>query len=172
MTSITTNSSNIPKRYKIDQWDDENLDLKQALLRGIYAFGFEKPSAIQKQALYPMTVRPANDIIAQAQSGTGKTGAFVTGTLQIIDEKNPVTQALILAPTHELALQTKQVMDDIGRFLKVKTQLLVGGTSVENDKKQLSYAEDLLQERILETFRNIKWHILVTLLLVLIPRRE
>ena len=79
MTSITTNSSNIPKRYKIDQWDDENLDLKQALLRGIYAFGFEKPSAIQKQALYPMTVRPANDIIAQAQSGTGKTGAFVTG---------------------------------------------------------------------------------------------
>ena len=137
MTSITTNSSNIPKRYKIDQWDDENLDLKQALLRGIYAFGFEKPSAIQKQALYPMTVRPANDIIAQAQSGTGKTGAFVTGTLQIIDEKNPVTQALILAPTHELALQTKQVMDDIGRFLKVKTQLLVGGTSVENDKKQL-----------------------------------
>ena len=137
MTSITTNSSNIPKRYKIDQWDDENLDLKQALLRGIYAFGFEKPSAIQKQALYPMTVRPANDIIAQAQSGTGKTGAFVTGILQIIDEKIPATQALILAPTHELASQTKQVMDDIGRFLKVKTQLLVGGTSVENDKKQL-----------------------------------
>jgi len=137
MTSITTNSSNIPKRYNIDQWDDENLDLKQPLLRGIYAFGFEKPSAIQKQALYPMTVRPANDIIAQAQSGTGKTGAFVTGTLQIIDEKNPVTQALILAPTHELASQTKQVMDDIGRFLKIKTQLLVGGTSVENDKKQL-----------------------------------
>ncbi len=137
MTSITTNSSNIPKRYNIDQWDDENLDLKQTLLRGIYAFGFEKPSAIQKQALYPMTVRPANDIIAQAQSGTGKTGAFVTGTLQIIDEKNPVTQALILAPTHELASQTKQVMDDIGRFLKIKTQLLVGGTSVENDKKLL-----------------------------------
>ena len=121
----------------INQWDDELLNLKQTLLRGIYAFGFEKPSAIQKQALYPMTVRPANDIIAQAQSGTGKTAAFVTGTLQIIDEKNPVTQALILAPTHELALQTKQVMDDIGRFLKVKTQLLVGGTSVENDKKQL-----------------------------------
>ena len=123
--------------YEISEWDDSKLDLDTKLLRGIYAFGFEKPSAIQKQALYPMTVRPATDIIAQAQSGTGKTGAFVTGILQIIDEKTPATQALILAPTHELASQTKQVMDDIGRFLKVKTQLLVGGTSVENDKKQL-----------------------------------
>ena len=138
MTSITTeNASSTPKNYVINQWDDETLDLKPGLLRGIYAFGFEKPSAIQQKALYPMTSRPAKDIIAQAQSGTGKTGAFVTGTLQIIDEKDPVTQALILAPTHELANQTKQVMDDIGRFLKIKTQLLVGGTSVEKDKQQL-----------------------------------
>ena len=138
MTSITTeNASSTPKNYVINQWDDEVLDLKPRLLRGIYAFGFEKPSSIQQKALYPMTSRPAKDIIAQAQSGTGKTGAFVTGTLQIIDEKEPVTQALILAPTHELANQTKQVMDDIGRFLKIKTQLLVGGTSVEKDKQQL-----------------------------------
>ena len=138
MTSITTeNTSSTPKNYVINQWDDEVLNLKPTLLRGIYAFGFEKPSSIQQKALYPMTVRPAKDIIAQAQSGTGKTGAFVTGTLQIIDVNEPVTQALILAPTHELANQTKQVMDDIGRFLKVKTQLLVGGTSVEKDKQQL-----------------------------------
>ena len=140
MTSITTETTptNTPKNYVISQWDDEVLDLKPNLLRGIYAFGFEKPSAIQQKALYPMTLRPAKDIIAQAQSGTGKTGAFVTGILQIIDTKNPVTQALILAPTHELAGQTKQVMDNIGRFLKVKTQLLVGGTSVEKDKQLLT----------------------------------
>lgn len=139
MTSITTETtnSNIPKNYVINQWDDEVLDLKPNLLRGIYAFGFEKPSSIQQKALYPMTLRPAKDIIAQAQSGTGKTGAFVTGILQIIDTNNPVTQALILAPTHELAGQTKQVMDNIGRFLKIKTQLLVGGTSVERDKQLL-----------------------------------
>mgnify|MGYP001475593510 CR=1 FL=1 len=81
MTSITTeNASSTPKNYVINQWDDEVLDLKPNLLRGIYAFGFEKPSAIQQKALYPMTSRPAKDIIAQAQSGTGKTGAFVTGT--------------------------------------------------------------------------------------------
>jgi len=140
MTSITTETTptNTPKNYVISSWDDEVLDLKANLLRGIYAFGFEKPSAIQQKALYPMTLRPAKDIIAQAQSGTGKTGAFVTGILQIIDTKNPVTQALILAPTHELAGQTKQVMDNIGRFLKVKTQLLVGGTSVEKDKQLLT----------------------------------
>ena len=137
MTSITKDSSSIPKRYNIEQWDDENLNLKPSLLRGIFAYGFEKPSSIQKQSLYPMISRPPTDIIAQAQSGTGKTGAFVTSILQIIDIQKNVTQALVLAPTHELALQTKQVIDDIGRFLKVKTQLLVGGTSVENDKKQL-----------------------------------
>ena len=137
MNSVLENSSNENLLYKITSWDDEKLNLKQKLLRGIYAFGFENPSSIQKKALYPMTSRPARDIIAQAQSGTGKTGAFVTGTLEIIDEKNMNTQAIILAPTHELAIQTKQVLDDIGRFLKIKTQLLVGGSSVEKDKKLL-----------------------------------
>ena len=78
MTSVLENSSNEKLLYKITSWDDEKLDLKQNLLRGIYAFGFENPSSIQSKALYPMTYRPARDIIAQAQSGTGKTGAFVT----------------------------------------------------------------------------------------------
>ena len=137
MTSVLENSSNENLLYKITSWDDEKLDLKQKLLRGIYAFGFENPSSIQSKALYPMTYRPARDIIAQAQSGTGKTGAFVTGTLQIINEKVFKTQAVILAPTHELAIQTKHVLDDIGRFLKIRSQLLVGGTSVEKDKKLL-----------------------------------
>tara|TARA_X000000368_G_scaffold136250_1_gene106960 strand:+ start:1486 stop:2691 length:1206 start_codon:yes stop_codon:yes gene_type:complete len=139
MTSITThtNTNTNQIRYEIKQWDDENLNLKQKLLRGIYAYGFENPSSIQKKALYPMTSRPARDIIAQAQSGTGKTGAFTTSILQIINENKNKTQALVLAPTHELAVQTKNVIDDIGRFLKIKTQLLVGGTSVEKDKKLL-----------------------------------
>ena len=137
MTSVLENSSNENLLYRIKSWDDEKLNLKQKLLRGIYAFGFENPSSIQSKALYPMTFRPARDIIAQAQSGTGKTGAFVTGTLQIINEKVFNTQAVILAPTHELAIQTKQVVDDIGRFLNIRSQLLVGGTSVEKDKKLL-----------------------------------
>lgn len=137
MTSHSTHSTTTNIRYEIKQWDDETLNLKQKLLRGIYAYGFENPSSIQKKALFPMTSRPARDIIAQAQSGTGKTGAFTTSILQIINENKHKTQALVLAPTHELALQTKNVIDDIGRFLKIKTQLLVGGTSVEKDKKLL-----------------------------------
>ena len=84
------------------------------------------------------------DIIAQAQSGTGKTGAFTTGVLQILSnlgyksKDNKTTSAIILAPTHELAKQTKDVLEKIGRFMKITVQLLVGGTSVENDKKNLT----------------------------------
>ena len=71
------------EKYEISSWDDENLSLDTKLLRGIYAFGFEKPSAIQCKALHPM-ITSGRDIIAQAQSGTGKTGAFTTGVLQIL----------------------------------------------------------------------------------------
>ena len=93
---IESNSST-----SFESWDDEDLDLKLNLLRGVYAYGFENPSPIQKQAIIPLIKR--HDMIAQAQSGTGKTGAFVIGSLQILDEKKPVTQVLILAHTRELA---------------------------------------------------------------------
>ena len=131
------------EKYEISSWDDENLSLDTKLLRGIYAFGFEKPSAIQCKALHPM-ITTGRDIIAQAQSGTGKTGAFTTGVLQILSnlgyksKDNKTTSAIILAPTHELAKQTKDVLEKIGRFMKITVQLLVGGTSVENDKKNLT----------------------------------
>ena len=88
--------------YEINSWDDEKLDIHPNLLRGIYAYGFEKPSKIQAKVLYPMTkFYPPKDIIAQAQSGTGKTGAFVTGILQILyntkfSNDNSKTHALIL----------------------------------------------------------------------------
>ena len=77
------------------------------------------------------------DIIAQAQSGTGKTGAFTVSTLQIIDESEKKTQALILAPTHELANQICNCVNELGRYLKITVQLLVGGTSVDKDKEKL-----------------------------------
>ena len=113
MTTITTMTDNSdqpkngPARYEIRDWDDSTLNLDTRLLRGIYAFGFEKPSAIQQKGLYPMIKRNdkgvGKDLIAQAQSGTGKTGCFVTGALQIIDSEfvdndgKPNTQILILA---------------------------------------------------------------------------
>ena len=84
-----------------NSFDDMKLD--EALLRGIYAYGFEKPSAIQQRAILPCIM--GHDCIAQAQSGTGKTATFSISILQRIDPKSNDTQALILAPTRELAQQ-------------------------------------------------------------------
>ena len=81
----------------------EELDLKENLLRGIYAHGYEKPSAIQKKAILPFI--DGKDLIAQAQSGTGKTATFSIGLLQNLDDKLKDTQVLVLSHTRELALQ-------------------------------------------------------------------
>ena len=115
-------------------WDD--LDLKEDLTRGIYAYGFETPTPIQQKTIMPII--NGKDIIGQAQSGTGKTGAFVVGTLQRIDITKKTTQALILAPTQPLALQISNVVSSLSSFmdgLVVKT--LVGGTSVSDDVRDL-----------------------------------
>ena len=87
------------------------------LLRGIFAYGFENPSPIQAKAIYPMTCK--RDIIAQAQSGTGKTGAFTIGSLSLIDPDVNKTQAILLAPTHELASQTTVVCASISSHMNV-----------------------------------------------------
>lgn len=129
--------------YVISSWEDENLNLDTSLLRGIYAFGFEKPSPIQCNALMPMTSENKRDIIAQAQSGTGKTGAFAVGVLQKLCNSNykniENTFALILAPTHELAAQSMTCIKNISKFMKpeVRVELIVGGTSIEDNKKSL-----------------------------------
>lgn len=108
----------------------EELDLPVSLLRGIYAYGYETPSPIQKQGIYPLLQQ--KDIIAQAQSGTGKTGCFSIGCLSLLDEKLEASQILMLAPTRELAIQISEVISKIGVFIKnLKVQLLIGGTSIE-----------------------------------------
>ena len=139
MTSIATESTETTSNT-INEWDDSEL-IRANILRGIYAFGFEKPSPIQKKGIIPMIKKnnegKRRDIIAQAQSGTGKTGCFSVGVLSIIDPDKSWTQALILAPTHELASQIKNVVADIGRFDKINVQLLVGGTSVDADREKL-----------------------------------
>ena len=118
----------------IETW--EELPAKTNILRGIYAHGFEKPSPIQKQAILSMFDK--KDIIAQAQSGTGKTGCFAIGALQAVDESVDAMQVMILSPTRELSIQTKAVVDAIGSQCKdIKTQLLVGGTSTEKDMQSL-----------------------------------
>lgn len=120
--------------FQIKNWSD--LNLKDELLRGIYAYGFETPSEIQKKAIYPVIQK--KDVVAQAQSGSGKTGTFSISTLQLVDTSLDHTQAIILAPTHELAYQIYKVITQIGSFinnLQIKT--LIGGTSVQEDIKQI-----------------------------------
>lgn len=122
---------------EVKRWDD--LNLKNELLRGIYANGFEMPSEIQQKAILPIISK--RDVIAQAQSGTGKTGTFTISALQLIDITKETLQAIIIAPTQELARQIHSVVDRIGAFMPgLRNQLLVGGTSVQNDINKIREA--------------------------------
>jgi len=118
----------------INNWDE--LEIKNQLLRGIYANGFENPSPIQRKAIVPII--KGHDVIAQAQSGTGKTACFTIAGLEVVDTELSQVQLIILSPTRELSSQTKNVLDSIGQNMKsLSTQLLVGGTSTELDIKHL-----------------------------------
>ena len=117
-----------------DNWDDENLNLNTKLLRGIYSYGFETPSPIQKKAIIPILNK--KDVIAQAQSGTGKTGAFTISILQSIDPDIDSTQAIIMSPTRELSKQIYDVLNNIGYLLKYNTCLMIGGTSIDKQIRE------------------------------------
>jgi len=125
----------------VSTWDQ--LDLKDNLLRGIYSYGFEKPSPIQQQSIVPII--KGRDVIAQAQSGTGKTGAFTISMLERIDENEKVIQGLIMAPTRELAAQINKVVDGFSTFMdSFSSKLLIGGTSMDNDIKELEKNPQIL----------------------------
>ena len=100
----------------VSSFDDMNL--KPDLLKGIYAYGFEKPSAIQQRAIRPI-VR-GRDVIAQSQSGTGKTAVFAISALQLLNETSRDVQVLILSPTRELAEQSQRVVQSLGDFMNVR----------------------------------------------------
>ena len=122
------------EKKTISNWDD--MDLKEDILRGIYRCGFEKPTPIQTMAILPIINR--RDIIAQAQSGTGKTGSFSIGSLQIINTNENFTQVIILAPTRELVKQIESVILTISNVIEnIKIYTLIGGTSVSDDSNYL-----------------------------------
>lgn len=120
------NTDNYNDAYEITSWDDIELDPN--ILRGIYAIGFENPSPIQKKAIKPIILK--KDVIAQAQSGTGKTAAFSIGALSMIDMQQKSTQVLVLSPTRELSIQTANVMKQIGSMM-VDTMEPTNGLSIE-----------------------------------------
>jgi len=124
----------------VDSFDD--MSLPEGLLRGIYSYGFEQPSAIQQRAIVP--VLEGRDTIGQAQSGTGKTATFLVGALAQIDFSQKSCQALVLAPTRELALQTQKVGFALGDYLGVRCHASIGGTARREDAEKLRDGQHLV----------------------------
>ncbi|CAI9097037.1 OLC1v1033335C1 [Oldenlandia corymbosa var. corymbosa] len=146
----------------------DEMGIKDDLLRGIYNYGFEKPSAIQQRAVLPIIT--GRDVIAQAQSGTGKTSMIALTVCQVVDTKSSEVQALILSPTRELAAQTEKVIQAIGEFINVQAHACIGGKSVGEDIRKLEHGVhvvsgtpgrvcDMIKRRTLRT-RAIKLLIL------------
>ena len=128
-----TDQSEIQIVEEYESFDD--MELSISLLKGIYAYGFESPSAVQQKAIVPF--RNGRNVIAQAQSGTGKTGTFSIGMLSRIDVDSKECQGLILAPTRELAYQILSVIDSIGYHMGVRCHICVGGTDRREDERIL-----------------------------------
>ena len=115
-------------------WDE--LDLNPDLLRSIYGHGFEKPSPIQSKGIAP--IKEGRDIIAQAQSGTGKTGCFTVGALSRVNVQENSTQVLIMAPTHELAQQIASVIHGLSNMITgIRIKTVIGGSSIDEDANEI-----------------------------------
>jgi len=134
------NSLKLPAKDQRQQTEDvlatkglefEDFYIKRELMMGIFEAGFEKPSPIQEETI-PVALT-GRDILARAKNGTGKTAAFVIPTLERINPKNPKTQALLLVPTRELALQTSQVCKLLGKHLGINVMVTTGGTGLKDD---------------------------------------
>ena len=119
----------LPELVDYEEFDDMGLD--DNLLRGIFSYGFEKPSTIQKKSIMP--VSEGYDVIAQAQSGSGKTAAFLIGSLKNINYEENVTQKIVLTPTRELAKQIYDVLKCISNFTDLTIHTLIGGTKINDD---------------------------------------
>ncbi|XP_041801652.1 ATP-dependent RNA helicase DDX19A isoform X2 [Chelmon rostratus] len=114
----------------------EELRLKPELLKGVYNMGFNRPSRIQENALPMMLAQPPQNLIAQSQSGTGKTAAFSLAMLSHVNPANKWTQCLCIAPTYELALQIGQVIEQMGKFCPdVKLAYGIRGNRMERGIK-------------------------------------
>jgi len=115
----------------------EALQLGDPLLKGVYSMGFKRPSKIQETALPTLLANPPQNLIAQSQSGTGKTAAFCLALLSRVDPSLPATQALCLSPTYELALQTADIIKGLAKYREdisircaVKGEMLARGTKI------------------------------------------
>jgi len=120
----------------------DDMKLRDELMKGIYAYGFDKPSSVQQRAIMPII--EGKDIIVQSQAGTGKTCVFSVGALQRLETKIKDTQVLILSPTRELAEQSQKVILALGDYMKVTAHCCVGGKSVDEDLKRFNHGTQII----------------------------
>jgi translation initiation factor 4A len=133
-TNTTTNANAAPYELRTYVNFDE-MGLPDNLLRGIYSYGFERPSAIQQKAIKPIV--DGKDILAQAQSGTGKTGTFCIGSMSRVDPSLKAPQVLVLTPTRELAQQIETVAKGLSDKIPLSVYCAVGGTELHHDLRAL-----------------------------------
>ena len=122
----------------------EQLGLDEPILKAISDMGFETPSEIQQKAI-PTLLANGADMVALAQTGTGKTAAFGFPLLQLIDTDSRVTQGLILSPTRELCLQIASELRNYAKYLpKVNVVAVYGGASIEEQARSLKKGAQII----------------------------
>jgi translation initiation factor 4A len=124
-----------------DTFEQEELGLNDDILRGIYSYGYEKPSPIQRVAIKPII--DGHDIVIQSHSGTGKTATFIIGLLHRIDVELNETQCIIVLNTRELADQTYKVFQNLAKYTSIKCNLCIGGDM------QYKYVSDNVKEHVI-----------------------
>lgn len=141
--------------------DFAGLGLSENLLRAIAVLGFETPTPVQREVI-PKLLGGTRDLVAQAQTGTGKTAAFGLPLLQRIDGTTDATQALVLAPTRELCMQITRDLVAFGKFMPgIRTVAVYGGASIEGQIRSLGRGahviaatpgrlNDLLRRRVVD----------------------
>ena len=112
------------------------LGLEDVIVQAVDHLGFEKPSPVQEKCI-PIVLSEETDLVALAQTGTGKTASFGLPLIQKIDNDNRKTQALVLAPTRELCIQIAADLNDFARFKKTNVVAVYGGASITDQAKKL-----------------------------------
>ena len=120
-----------------------SLPIQEPILQAVQEMGFQEMTEIQSKAIPPML--EGRDVIAKAPTGTGKTCAFGIPLIERIDPENPDIQAVILAPTRELATQIRDDLEALTRFMpQVRTLVVYGGQSMDKQKQQLKKGAHIL----------------------------
>ncbi|CAL2108297.1 ATP-dependent RNA helicase DeaD [Tenacibaculum sp. 190524A02b] len=146
------------------------LGLKESINKALLDLGYETPTVIQQKAI-PQIIDSKQDLKAFAQTGTGKTAAFSLPIVELINTEEKVTQAIILSPTRELAVQIGKNIEDFSKYIpELKTVTVYGGTNIEQQIKQLKKGAhivigtpgrtvDLIKRRSLK-LGDVKWLVL------------